>query len=236
MILELFQWREMLQGTVGFNENVIVDRRRALEDATERGCPHDIAAARQEYGDALVWGRHLAEARAVLSVAYEEAFAIDHAVIQLECASRLLIIYRLEGQVELAEALCPKALALAGAIGIPFCEGVAKAQEAWLLLRRGEHARAHASASQALSAWKKQHFPMRWLALWIVLAVQLSLGQIEDAVQSAWQILEGEEQPPSADVANVLLNAVDSWTADSIQNAAEFLRRAVELGYLHHYL
>lgn len=235
MYCELVQWSQILQGILGANEVAIAERHRALAAAIAYGCPHDIVAARQEYGDALFWGRHLVEARAVLSVAYEEARAIDQAVIQLECASRLLILYRLEGQAELAEALCPGVLTQARAIGIPLWEGVAKAQEAWLLLRRGEQARAHTSASQALSAWENQRFPMRWLALWIVLIVQLGAGQIEGAVQSAWYMLDATEQLLSPDVGIVLLCALDSWTTNAAQAAADMLHKAVELGIHYHY-
>jgi DNA-binding SARP family transcriptional activator len=236
-LLDLVQSNEMQRGATQSSEgNLLASRRCALEDATERGCPQDIVAARFEYGDALLCSHRLTEADIVLSTAYDEACAFDFTVIQLECASRLLILYRLQGQVEQAEVLCPKVLALSDSVGIPFYEGVARAQEAWLLLRRGDPATAFASATRALTAWEKQQFPMRWLALWVVLTVQVGIGQIADAVQSAWNLLEGNQQAPLPDVESALSHAVDSWTIDAVQQAAEFLRTAVELSYIHHYM
>lgn len=236
MLVELVQWNQGVQSASAQTEALVASRYRALEDAIAHGYPLDIVSARLEYGDALLWNRRWAEANKVLAAAYKEADTLDLTVLRLECASRLLIAYRLAGQIELVEALCPEASALAHAIGMPLHEGVVKAQEAWLLLRHGEQATAYAFATQALAIWEKQRFPMRWLAQWIMLAVQLSVGQVADAVQSAWYMLEGNEQAHNPEVVAVLSYAVDSWTLDAVQQTVEFLRKVVELGYLHGYL
>jgi DNA-binding SARP family transcriptional activator len=235
-LAEFLLQTELDGGGFRLHDSAVETRRQDLLTAVECGFPREVVIARIEYGFALLWARHLVEARDVLAAALQEARVLELKVLQLKVAVHLLVLDRLQGQVEHSTEVCEQVLELALTVGSPMYLGVAKAEQAWVLLRQGKQAAAADAAVEAIAAWGQQKFPMRWLALWVLLAVQVERDDIGEAVLSAWQILDASQQAPVRDVSESLALAIDCWTADDITGARVQLLATIALGQVHHYL
>lgn len=218
------------------DEDAVEGRRQALSAALSSGFPRETAEARVEYGFGLLLARRLPEAREVLSAAIEETQALGMVVLQLKATAHLLIVYRFQEDVAHSSALHRPALELAQVVGSPIYLGMVKAEQAWALLRQGDRAEAAGAVEAALRAWQHQEFPMRWLALWVLLALQTELGALGEAAQTARLILDAYQSPPPTEAAVALTRALDAWAAEDAVGARRELQSALQTAYCHHYL
>jgi hypothetical protein len=116
--------------------------------------------------------------------------------------------------------------------------GMAQAHLAWVAWRQGSHVEAETHGRAALSSWQAVQpvqYPFRWAALWPLLGVAHSRGQIADAIRYARDLLAPLQQSLPAPLAEVLHQAIQAWDTNQPETAAKHLHEALavaqEAGY-----
>jgi hypothetical protein len=107
---------------------------------------------------------------------------------------------------------------------------MARANEAWLAWRAGDAAEARTRAAASLRVWAgvSPVYPFAWAARWPHLAVALTDGAVDEAVEHARAQLDPEQQPLPDEVARELVLAVDLWESGDPARTRVHLQGAVE--------
>ncbi len=202
-----------------------------LEQTKNTGEITEIVMERFLVGFTQFWASDLSEAEVQLGVALNLAERTGNVEIQSRCLNYLTLVSRRRCQIETTQAFNARNMAMAKAGQLLEYVGMAKANQAWLALRRQEASEAGRLGREALTILQQvaQGMMFRWTALWPLLAAALALNLDNEAIDHARVLLDTKQNPPPPAIERVLSQAVANWDSGQQDLARKDLQRAVEL-------
>ena len=208
----------------------------SLELARETGDRQLIDFKMFGRGFTLLWFGDLEAAEKQLWAALGQAEQTGDLPLQDRCLAYLSIACRLKADKGQVRAYTEQGLEAARAEQNPIYIGVAKANVAWLHFRKGNLGEALREGSAALEQWRPLAYPIEWLARWPLLAIRLSRGQVDQAVEHARVMLNPAQQRLPRDLEVPLEQAIQAWEKGQRELAPQCLELAMDLagqmGYL----
>jgi tetratricopeptide (TPR) repeat protein len=232
-----------LRSKIGFrrdryvvSDQTLLDCQRALAASREVDEPGRAALAQFGLGFAHLLRNEPDQAEENIKAALEVATRIGNAELQVLCITYLALLFRREGEMELAQHYAERSLAAATANGMPTYAGMARANLAWLAWRAGGLGEVQGNGQAALELWRDSVYPFQWAALWPLISLALSQGHPADAIRYSRMLLEPTQQRLSAGLHAILADGIRAWEDGDGAAAHEHLVHAKELaqetGYL----
>jgi tetratricopeptide (TPR) repeat protein len=142
----------------------------------------------------------------------------------------LPVVFRKRSQVEETHHLLTRSLAAARERGSIEYEGIARANLAWVALRRGNLSDARLNGKAALKLWQPPVMvPFKSLALWPLISVGLARNRVREAIDYARALFEPDQQPVPDMLAEAVQRAITAWEKDQSESASQLLDRATKL-------
>jgi DNA-binding SARP family transcriptional activator len=184
------------------------------EEARDR---QQIDAARFSLGFTYLWTGFLDDAIFTLSTAGNAAAESGNLFLQNQCLAYLTLTYRRLGDVVQVKASVKQHRPLAAQCHNLFYQGILIGNEAWLSYQNGDWETAVYHGKSALATWGALPFPLKWTALWPLLAAYLAQGNLAKAADCAAQMLTPPQQILGESITAVLQQAVHAWqTGDEV--------------------
>ncbi len=118
----------------------------------------------------------------------------------------------------------------------PLYIGAAQGNLCWLAYRAGDLDGAEWHAQAALAHWGELAYPLKWLACWPLLAVELARGRVASAISHARAMLDPVQQrlpEPLMLSLELAIRALDDRCPESArEHLTTALAAAEDLGYL----
>jgi tetratricopeptide (TPR) repeat protein len=214
--------------------------RLSLEATRETRVEQEIALARFILGFELLFHDDFDEADATLRAALTEAERIGDVPLQTRCTNYLMAVQRRRGHVAATEEWADRTLAFASKAKMFDYAGAAEANLAWVAWRRGDMELAEARVREALDIWTKLSpaypYPLQWMALLLVTAIDLAAGRVAECVDHARAMLAQKQQRLPEGLNDPLEAAVIAWEAGRAEECRDLLAKVVqkasELDYL----
>ncbi|WNG58678.1 protein kinase [Archangium gephyra] len=207
--------------------------RRSLEASQETGDMSLVTWACFCLAFALLFHGDLdeAEQRGLKGLALAEQLG------DLTTRSRLLtyltVLYRTRGQVAETRRYAERSLEVALAARMEDYVGAARANLAWVDWKQQRLSEAEQGARTALALWQKLSlsypYPLQGVALWLLVAIELPRGELEQALEHVRAILDPIQQRLPEPLEAVLQEALREWSEGRREGAREHLQRALEL-------
>jgi tetratricopeptide (TPR) repeat protein len=222
------------------SEKTVGYMRACLAATEELADSRDIADAQVSTGVVLLLTGDpavLPEVSALLRTALEMLERVQDVGAQARALTYLALLHRRLGEVEEVRSLGQKGLAVATRGKVPDHVGASQANLAWVAWRERHIEEAVQGCLAALESWSRGlSYPLHWLALFPLMAIDLERGRIEDAISRARMLLRPEQQRLPDELARPLASARearDRGGADFGREALEEAARAARrLGYL----
>jgi DNA-binding SARP family transcriptional activator len=227
-----------LRERFAISEETLSLARSALTTSQEAGNLRLIAENQFSLGFVHLWHWDLDEAHSHLTAALEVTERMGEADYRIRCLAYLSVVHRMRGEAEQTQQLASRCLEAATAPEALTYVGVARANLAWLAWRKGSVEEVLADGQAALACWHRppSAYPFHWLGLWPLLAVALSQGTLDDALDHARSLIDAGQQPPRIPLAVILEEAIAAGEGGLVEATHSHLVRAVELaqemGYL----
>jgi DNA-binding SARP family transcriptional activator/DNA replicative helicase MCM subunit Mcm2 (Cdc46/Mcm family) len=188
-------------------------------------------------GFSLLWHGNLAEAEEQLTKVIAAVEKFGHVYTQNVALTYLTVLHRLLGDIDWVRIQVGGGLKLAQRVGNPNYIAAAWSNLAWLDYRDGSPESAKQKAQKAAEIWNEgKDYPFLWLAHWILLAVSLDQGQVDQAVSAAQVMLGPKQQRLPDDVTEVLKGAKRSWQNEEAGETRATLEDSVKLAKGYGYL
>jgi DNA-binding winged helix-turn-helix (wHTH) protein/tetratricopeptide (TPR) repeat protein/cytochrome oxidase Cu insertion factor (SCO1/SenC/PrrC family) len=213
-------------------DETVAVARRAHDAASISGSRSRLALATTLLGYVLLWNGRLEEARQRLDDGLIKSERVgDHTSAMIALAA-LSCLDRIEGDGKAARASAMRCEARAVDLGSRREFGaMGAANLAWAAWRDGDHQGAQEHAARAFEGWSPvPMYPFKWTAAWPMMAIALSQGNEETALENARMLMEPGAQPPRGEIAAVVAGALSAAEHGDSGGALAELRRAVELG------
>lgn len=185
-----------------------------------------------------LWRREFVQAGECLQPLLEPAERSGDAIRLSRCVTYLMMLARMRGQVAETRSYIPRVLELAWAGQMTNYTYTAKACLAWAAWREGDltEAREQARTGLELLQGGLGNYPVKWPALWPLLAVAFNEQNYSEAIEYARALMH----PTQARLPETLTAALEAAIAASEQNQTEETRAqlhramnlAHEMGYL----
>lgn len=227
---------QMRQNRYRPTEEILDHRRAILDHQLKTGNPIRIASAHFGYAFVLLWHGDLSKAHDHFTEGVSLAKKHAYGLLQVQCLTYLIILYRLQGQIVLVKDLWPTAHEVAMQVGFPTYIGSSFANRAWLNYRGRQWRAAKGDASAALENWGNTPYPFQWLAHWVLLAVALHDNELGAAMDACNGMLDPVQQYLSDDVMHALEQATNLWRAQDAIAARIALQDAVQLAQTQGYI
>jgi class 3 adenylate cyclase/tetratricopeptide (TPR) repeat protein len=216
-----------------------VDLARRAVSAIE-GCPvsPELAHIRFVLGLVLFWKRNFEEAMTACRAALAVAEKCGDLVVQARCLAYLTSACRCAGETMVARNMAGRTHDLASKLGMLEYMAIARANLSWVEWRDGNHDKAQQFGEEALHRWHSMEDPygFDWMALWPLIAVAQSEGDIDAAVTHLRALFGPNQHPLPDQLSAVARQTIDAWekkdekgTIDALTNA---MAKAHELGQL----
>jgi len=175
--------------------------RESLALSQELDDPDDLARAHFMVGFCAMWRGDTIVAEMHYPRALELATATGNAEYRVMTATYTAVMHRKRGDAARAAEWSDTAESMAQAAKMPLYVSIARANRAWLALRRGAHEEVEALAAPIIAAWKKSPWQLAWLAAWPLLAARLDRGLHGDLATPVEALLRANQQrqDPSID-------------------------------------
>lgn len=216
-------------------ETVRIGRER-LANAQATGDPREIAEQQFGQGFILLWAGRLAEVAAPLQAALAAAKELDHSFLQVRCLAYLCILYRLLNQPGQVQRYLARSERLVDSDKHQSYIGVEHVSRAWLAHLQANWGQARQQSLAALAAWEDVMYPFGWLANWILLAIGLTNGDLQQAVEAAAAMLDPGEQRLSGPITAALEAVLQTDEAGDEAALRAALERALDLARAEGYL
>jgi tetratricopeptide (TPR) repeat protein len=211
--------------------------RQALELIEPVASKNLVAQKGFMLGFQLLWVGKLEDAVETLRRSWRLAEEIGALSIQNRSVTYLLVAYRMLGNEAGVRNHIEEAIASTKEEQITTYMGAAQANLAWLDYRSGDLEKARSVAMEALDYWGDHIYPFRWLALLILVDLELQDGKLETAVGHAFALLEPTQGRLPDPMHDLLQSAVALWPLEGKQQAVEnLLNQVVALAHEYHYL
>ncbi|MBN1629719.1 MAG: AAA family ATPase, partial [Thermoleophilia bacterium] len=180
---------------------------------------------------ALLWNGRVAEAGSHLLSCEEAAQSLHDRRLQVLASTYLAVAARVKGDVKETEDWALISIERAAATHLPGYVATAKADLAWVALRRGDSVQAERLAREALALWETPFaYPFEWLARWPLVAVLLERDDLPAAMEQAEALLLDHQQPPPPPLASSLALAAEAWQIGDAGEAKSRLVGALAAG------
>jgi serine/threonine protein kinase/tetratricopeptide (TPR) repeat protein len=202
----------------------------ALEASVGSGDEGRIIATRFGLGFVLVFHRQPLAAVEQLRAALRSAERAGDLAQQVRCLAYLAVAFRMQGLDDDCEALTERCRTVATSARIREYVAVARSNEAWLALRKGDAITAQRLAEEALDVWRSSAFafPFQWLALVPLLRVALASGDVARAASHADALLAPTQHHLPGLAADLLARGAQSAKSEiGMQAARAALEQAI---------
>ena len=179
------------------------------------------------------WHGDFEESRTTLRKAVERAQTVRDVTTHSRALNYLLATERRLGNVDEVRRLVPAVREAAQRASLPEYEAFAVANDAWVQWSSGETAQVDLLGQSALDTWANlpERYPVDWMALWPMIALSVSRGDIGRAVDLARGLLAPTQEPLPSTLRDVVSDAVDAAGSGNTAKAAETISRAVETAH-----
>jgi len=209
----------------------------AYAASLETEIPGEIASVQFWLGGIYLLKGKLEAAEEQLQAALHIGKKIGDVTLQVRCLSFLIITFRRRGQVELAQQLSERALALATSNQFSGYLPHIYAGLGWVAWRKGDLKEARKQAQVALDLGQPLLlFPFQWTALLPLLGVALVESRYEEAVSYVRLLISPTQQRVPDALTAVFEEAVEAWDTDQSEEAMSLLRQAIVLAQEEGYL
>jgi len=224
------------QDRYAVSEQTILSLEANLRANLEIGNPIRIAGAKFRLGFVLLWSGNLDAAVIPLTEALEIAEETGRLTLQLLCLVYLTCLCRLQGDVEGTRTYATRSLESSQELNSAVYIGASYGNLAWLDWKAHKFDQAERRATEALSVWEDYHYPFKWLANWVSMAVYLDRDQLGKAIEAANLLLDPKQHRQPDVITMALEKGMKYWEIEDIEKSREFLEHAVNLakkwGYL----
>jgi tetratricopeptide (TPR) repeat protein len=211
-------------------EQTVTYAKTSLAASRESGDLGQEARSQFLLGFCHLWRNDLDEAGEAIQSALTLAERIGNVDVQLLCLAYLPVVFRKRSQIEETHQLLTRSLAAARERGSIEYEGIARANLAWVALRRGNLSDARLNGKAALKLWQPPVIlPFKSLALWPLISVGLTRKRVHEAIDYARALFEPDQQPVPDVLAEAVQRAIMAWEKDESESASQFLDRATQL-------
>lgn len=212
-------------------EETVRYARAALAASNESGDAAQLLADQFGMGFVLMFQHQIDEAAASLQAALAMAERGGDLGRQARCLAYLALTARMRRDLDAAAAFTDRGADVASRAGMRDYVAAARANRAWLALRRGDSRSALSLAQEALDIWKALSFafPLQWIALIPLLDAALSTGDLRRAVACAEAVLDPSQQLLGGSASDALARAARCWASGDAGGATS----ALELGLNH---
>lgn len=195
--------------------------------------PSELAHAIFNNGFSWLWYGDLDKAQQQLDKALRLAQQIGDIVVEARCLTYLTILYRKRGMLDQVELFVAQSLAVASIADKPEYIASAKANEAWLAWRQGNHAAALTSAQVAMDLWRelsgRLNTSLQWPALWTLVALAVEEGELPLAVEYSRRLLDPDQTRMPEPLADLLEEVIRAEERGDEQSLSVFLQKALIL-------
>jgi hypothetical protein len=158
--------------------------------------------------------------------------------LRARCLTYLTVIARRRGDLAATRAWGTKCFGAASTGKMNEYLGVAHANLAWLAWREGDLESAERIGLLALETWRPQAvcYPLQWMALWPLLAIDVERDRIAEAVERARALVDPKQQRLPEALESALHAGISTWSSSGSPAARTHLTKALDsaqqLGFL----
>jgi serine/threonine protein kinase/tetratricopeptide (TPR) repeat protein len=205
--------------------------RKSLEASRETGDTSQVAFACFCLAFALQFHGDLDESEQWSLEGLTLAEQLGDLTTQSRLLTYLTLLYRTRGQVAETRRYAERSMEVALAARMEDYVGTARANLAWVDWREQRLAEAEQGARAALELWRKLSYPypVLGLALWLLVALELPRGGLEQAVEHVRVILDPVQQRLPEPLDAALQEALRDWGEGRREQARAHLQRALGL-------
>lgn len=213
------------------DDEILTNCRKAVEVAREHLSDSDISLTVFGLGFALLWHGDLDEAQNELEASLAIATRTGNVVVQARCLCYLDVTALRRHDVEAVRAMAPRAMAVAELASYPEYVASAKAAQAWVAWQDGRRQDVLSLSREALALWATTvvSYSWYWICLWPLIAVHLDDGRVDEAIDSARQLLPAPQQRLPEELESAVQAAIAAHETGDTQLAHDWLVGAVEL-------
>jgi DNA-binding SARP family transcriptional activator len=209
---------------------------QAFDTAVNSGDIYQIAYKRFSLGFVMLWHGDLEKAEVNLRQSLDEARLIGHIPLQDRCLAYLCIVKRLRGHSEPLRDLITEHQKIAAMEVNSLYLGVANANLAWLAWKDGDHLKVEQLATQALDLWQTSEYPFCWLALFPLLGIMVSNGDLYRAYPLAAHALGPNQQALPPSLKEAFQAAMDAWDQGDESTSQRNYQLALEIANTFGYI
>ena len=218
----------MTRDRFGVSDETLSHGRALLAAAQETGDLHLIAKQRFGLGVQHLFRHELSEAQAQLEVALEVAEKTGDALLRARCLVYSCFAYRKLGDLARTRQVAERSLEAATKLAMPECIAATRGHLAWLAWKQGDLVTAVRESLLAQELWPQgQDYPIRWSALYPLMAARLRQGQLTLALECAQAMLDRKQQRLPDAVTQALENALKAGAQGQRAEAKRWLERSI---------
>ncbi len=213
------------------SEQTLAFARSALGACQAAASSEELPMAQFNYGFALLFNNSIDAAEQELQAALALAVRAGDSAQQARCLTYLALTARMSDRIDETASRAERLLLSASAAGMRDYLGAARANQAWVCLRRGDDEAALVQAQLALQTWGDLTgyvYPFRWMALLPLLELALMRGDVATGVSYVEPLLNPSQQYLHGGAADALANASSQWALGQVDTARSSLQAALE--------
>ncbi len=220
------------------SNEMLTNSKESLEISQKLGSLHNQMECQFELGFLYLWRYELKKAEDHLLTSLDLAKNAGDVFFQTLSLTYLAVLNRFRGQVEEVSSYTQQMQQLAESAHMPDYLATAKANLAWIALRRGDLVSAKHLAIEALAIWHDSPmvYPFQWLALWTLIEVALNRGDEKEVWDYLSVLIAETQQQPQQAVDDLLQESAKHQMRGYGSEAISSLKKAVsiakESGYL----
>ncbi|HZR42686.1 MAG TPA: AAA family ATPase, partial [Ktedonobacteraceae bacterium] len=232
--------RNVIRDRYTVSEETLLYCRKALEASQESGNLRLIGTAQFGFGYCLLLAGDYDAAEEHLHAALAAGEQVGNVELIARCRLYFLpLLWRKRGQVEKVRECTTRAIEQGEARYI----NISTANHAWVAWRDGDKEQAEKFARKALQIQQDAPyvFPFLWLSLWPLIGVELTKGNLADAVDHVRMLLAPTQQRPPEALQSLLEAAVHAWENEQpadkkLERTGSLLQQALPLAEREGYL
>ena len=231
------QQKHLIESRFQVTDEILAEAAETVRIAEGRRDPGIIAQAQFGLGFCYLWHGERQEAARILDWALALANDVGATFLRTQCLVYLTTAQRFLGQTNEVVDRLPELQKAAQVVASPNYLAAARAQAAWLAWCDGRVEAAEEDAQAAIETWSgKIHYPFKWLALWVLLAVAREQALHEEGVAAAEAMLNPDQQVLPEEIAMTLEEVLALWTVGERAATGLKLDQALNLARDHGYL
>lgn len=197
----------------------------------ESGDPTDAVYSEAVLGDVLLHSGNITGGERRLSSGLRMSEDLGEHALRPNILCSLGVAARRRGDVRLAERLGTQLTYEAAERDGGEIDGAGHGLRCWAAWRSGDLERAESEGQTALESLQLEPaFPQWWLALAPLIGVELSRGNLDEAISYARRMGDPSQQALPSEFDGALAQACSAWDAGNEADAREALSRAVLVG------